>query len=119
MGREQISKALKRLRENTGLTADEVGALVGKSGKTVNAWENNRGQPDAELLIKLCDIYKVNNILEEFKGAKIDNENTLLDSDRQLLLKYHILDSHGKKLVDFILNEEYERCAVHKNCSEL
>ena len=36
MGREQISKALKRLRENTGLTADEVGALVGKSGKVVN-----------------------------------------------------------------------------------
>lgn len=31
----------------------------------------------AEMLIKLCDVYKVNNILEEFKGAKINNENRL------------------------------------------
>ena len=47
MSRESIAKALKRLREQSGLTADQVGAMVGKSGKTVNAWENNRGQPDA------------------------------------------------------------------------
>ena len=66
------------------------------------------------MLIKLCDVYKVNNILEEFKGAKINNENRLFDSDRQLLLKYHILDPHGKKIVDFILNEEYERCTASK-----
>lgn len=110
MSREQISKALKRLRENTGLTADEVGALVGKSGKTVNAWENNRGQPDAEMLIKLCDVYKVNNILEEFKGSKINIANQFLDSDRHLLLKYHLLDKHGTNIVDYILNKEYERC---------
>lgn len=115
MSREQISKSLKRLRENTGLTADEVGALVGKSGKTVNAWENNRGQPDAEMLIKLCDIYKVDNILEEFKGSKLNTVNQLLDSDKQLLLKYHILDKHGTEVVDYILNKEYERCTSSKN----
>jgi len=51
MSRESIAKALKRLREQSNLTADQVGLLVGKSGKTVNAWENNRGQPDAEILI--------------------------------------------------------------------
>ena len=53
MSRESIAKALKRLREQSGLTADQVGAMVGKSGKTVNAWENNRGQPDAEILMQL------------------------------------------------------------------
>lgn len=67
MSREYIAKTLKRLRETSGFTADEVGKIVGKSGKTVNAWENNRGQPDAEMLMLLCDIYKVDNILAEFK----------------------------------------------------
>lgn len=67
MSRKDIAAALKRLREGSGLTANEVGALVGKSGKTVNAWENNRGQPDAEMLMKLCDIYHVKDILSEFR----------------------------------------------------
>ena len=57
MSREYIASVLKRLREASGLTADQVGEMVGKSGKTVNAWENNRGQPDAEILMLLCEIY--------------------------------------------------------------
>lgn len=67
MSREYIAAVLKRLRAQTGLTADEVGAIIGAKGKTVNAWENNRGQPDAETLIKLCDVYGVANILDEFR----------------------------------------------------
>lgn len=67
MSRETIAKALKRLRLQSGLTADQVGKLVGRSGKTVNAWENNRGQPDAEMLMLLCDIYNVSDILAEFR----------------------------------------------------
>ncbi len=67
MSKEYISEVLKRLRLKSGLTADEVGKLVGKSGKTVNGWENSRSQPDAEIFLKLCDIYNVDDILYEFK----------------------------------------------------
>lgn len=76
MSREFIAKALKRLRENQGLTADQVGTMIGRSGKAVNAWENGRGQPDIEMLMLLCKIYKVENILKEFqeypKSEKIE-----------------------------------------------
>ncbi len=68
MSRHEIAAALKRLRAKSGLKADEVGALLGKSGKTVNAWENGRGQPDADALIALSDIYGVEDILSEFRG---------------------------------------------------
>lgn len=87
MSREHIAKTLKKLRIKSGFTADEVGQQIGKSGKTVNAWENNRGQPDAEILIKLCDIYNVDNILEEFK----ENKKTLLnlsELEKQVILAY-------------------------------
>ena len=40
MSRETIAKVLRRLRMQSGLTANEVGEMIGKSGKTVNAWEN-------------------------------------------------------------------------------
>lgn len=83
MSREKIAQTLKRLRMKNGLTADEVGKAIGKSGKTVNAWENNRGQPDAEILIKLCDIYHVDNILKEFSDC---NSNTISLSTHEVKL---------------------------------
>ena len=110
MSREYIANALKRLREATGLKADEVGEMIGKSGKTVNAWENGRGQPDAEILIKLCNIYKVDNLLAEFDDEDIlKKQNVFSDIEQKMIKKYRALDEHGKKIVDFVLNEEYDR----------
>ncbi len=110
MSREYIANTLKRLREATGLKADEVGEMIGKSGKTVNAWENGRGQPDAEILIKLCNIYKVDNLLAEFDDEDIlKKQNVFSDIEQRIIKKYRALDEHGKKIVDFVLNEEYDR----------
>ena len=98
MSRAYIAGVLKRLRENIGLTADEVGSIIGRSGKTVNAWENGRGQPDAEMLIKLCSVYHVNNILAEF-----DEENNikksmppLSETETELLSTYRNLNKNGQ-----------------------
>ena len=88
MSREYNAQALKRLRENSGLTADQVGAMVGKSGKTVNAWENNRGQPDAEILIKLCDIYNVGDILSEFREDNSGCSISLSEHEKRLISAY-------------------------------
>lgn len=86
MSREEIAKILKKLRKKRGLTANEVGALIGKSGKTVNAWENNRGQPDVEILIELCDIYEVDDILSEFKSANTKQNNLTLNPHEQKMV---------------------------------
>lgn len=111
MSKEYIARALKRLRENTGFTADEVGAKIGKSGKTVNAWENGRGQPDAEMLIKLCDIYRVSNILAEFDDKDIiKSKRTITIDEFNLLDKYRSLDYFGKKTIQSVIDIEYERC---------
>lgn len=88
MSREIIAKQLKRLREQSGLTADQVGALVGKSGKTVNAWENNRGQPDAEMLMKLCDIYNVSDILAEFRDDNLEAPFALSEREKAVVIAY-------------------------------
>ncbi len=89
MSREYIAKSLKRLREAVGLTADEVGAKIGKSGKTVNAWENNRGQPDAEMLMVLCDLYKVDNILAEFnEESEKPTKLVLSEHETDVMLSY-------------------------------
>lgn len=99
MSREHIAQVLKKLRLKSGLTADEVGAMIGRSGKTVNAWENNRGQPDAEILIELCDIYDVDDILKEFREEETNNIS---------------LSQHEKKVVTAYRNKPDMQLAVDK-----
>lgn len=36
-----------------------------------------------------------------------------------LLQKYNALDSHGRRMVDLVLNEEYTRCIGHNDKSDL
>lgn len=39
-----------------------------------------------------------------------EKENTLSTSELDRVKKYRRLDTHGAKIVDLVLNEEYERC---------
>lgn len=87
MSRESIAKTLRRLRLQSGLTANEVGALIGKSGKTVNAWENNRGQPDADMLMNLCDLYNVKDVLSEFREVE-RNVFTVSHHEKEVVTAY-------------------------------
>lgn len=57
--REIMATKLRAARSAKGLTAAQVGDAVGKSAKTIYSWETGQGQPDADMLIKLCKIYDV------------------------------------------------------------
>lgn len=109
ISREYIAATLKRLRENAGLTVYQVGELVGKSGKTVSAWENNRGQPDAEMLMKLCDIYNVQDILAEFRENKRDDDNfPLTYNEKNLVIAYRAhpeMQAAVNKMLDIDIDE--------------
>lgn len=111
MSRFEIAATLKRLRAKSGLKADEVGALLGKSGKTVNAWENGRGQPDADTLIALSDIYGVADILAEFRG-NTKNDIVLSAHERKVVLAYRShpdAQFHVDKLLDIAPETEEQK----------
>ena len=67
--RAQIASKLKELRKMKGLNVDEVGAKLGKSGKTISAWEVGRGQPDGDELIALCRLFDAH--ISEFFGEAL------------------------------------------------
>lgn len=103
MSRDFIAQKLRELRIKSGLTADEVGKKIGKSGKTVNAWEHNHGQPDAEILIALCDIYGVDDILDEFREHKPQTVSFhLTDHEKQVIIAYR-KNPHMQNAVDTLL----------------
>lgn len=115
MSREFIAQKLRELRIKSGLTADEVGKKIGKSGKTVNAWEHNHGQPDAEILIALCDIYEVDDILDEFREHKPKNVSfNLSDHEKQVIIAYR-QKPHMQNAVDTLLEVAPEKIQKEKH----
>lgn len=113
MSKQYIAEVLKRLRLESGMTADEVGALIGKSGKTVNGWENGRSQPDAEILLKLCDIYNVQDILSTFLEMKSEvkplvvNDIVLTSHEHEVIIAYR-KNPKMQEAVDRLLGVEEE-----------
>ena len=89
--RTNIAAGLKKSRKAAGLNVDEVGTVLGKSGKTISAWEVGRGQPDGDELIVLCRLFGVH--LRDFYGDEYDDLVTENDSelspDEQELIKYY------------------------------
>lgn len=95
--RKILASRLKEYRERSGLTITEVGAAIGKSEKTVSAWEHGRGQPDADMLFKLCALYKIENI-SIFYGMDTPAD-TLTPEEQALINTYRTLNPNGRKLV--------------------
>ncbi|RKJ20691.1 XRE family transcriptional regulator [bacterium D16-50] len=81
--RLKIAELLKEYREAAGLTVRQVEELTGKSYKTVSAWEKGRGQPDADMFLKLCDIYNVPSV-GLFFGESLPEPELAVD-ERELL----------------------------------
>ena len=96
--RENMARKLKEARQNAGLTAKQVGAQIGKSDKTVHAWEAMHGQPDADMLIKLCEIYGV-EIQFFYLDDEPDPEQPATAEERFLLTIFRGLNDEGRKKV--------------------
>lgn len=94
--RKILASKLKECRERAGLTAKEAGAAIGKSEKTVNAWEHGRGQPDADMLFTLCKLYHIESI-SVFYGIK-EEPLSLTAEEAELIRLYRSFNAQGRSL---------------------
>lgn len=62
-----IGKNIKSLRESRGLTQDELGKIIGVSGKTVSSWELETKTPRMGALQSLADFFQIkkSDIIED------------------------------------------------------
>lgn len=95
--REFMAAKLKEYRKAKGLTAIEVGKAIGRSDKTVSAWEVGRGQPDADMLVTLCKLYSVN--ISDFYQSDDDSAISLSPDETHLVETYRLLDDSGRVAV--------------------
>lgn len=95
--REYMAKRLHEFRIAKGFSVDEVGARIGKSGKTISAWEVGRGQPDADKLVELCDLYDVR--IADFYSEDVSQGVSLTSDEEDLLTAYRCLNRDGKGIL--------------------
>lgn len=107
-----IGEKLKSLRENNGMTRKEVADKLKEfnidiSDKTLYGYESDRNSANADMFLALCKIYKCNNIMTVFSDTVDDVLFT--NQEWKMIEKYRKLDDHGKEMVDFTLQKEWER----------
>ena len=94
--REFMAQKLRELRKAHGLSVDEVGAAIAKSGKTISAWEVGRGQPDADKLMELCRLFEV-HISDFYNDNSLLSASITSDED-ELLDSYRALNETGRQM---------------------
>lgn len=98
--RQALAGRLHAFRLKAGLTAKQVGQMIGKSEKTVSGWEHGRGQPDADILFQLCEIYNIQNISElYYANSDALNVPQLLEDESKLLSIYRSLNQKGREML--------------------
>ncbi|MGG0588495.1 helix-turn-helix domain-containing protein [Priestia megaterium] len=88
---------LQRLREEKNMSREELAQQINVSRQAVYKWENNKGYPDIQNLLRLSEIYET-TIDELIKNdptlqRKIDNnqdENKELDDEEMLNPGFYI-----------------------------
>ena len=61
---------LKTLRKNKGITQEELAVRLNIVRQTISKWEKGQSIPDAEMLVKLADIFEVP--VSQLLGSRIE-----------------------------------------------
>ena len=74
---------LRELRNESGLTQNEIAAKLGVSGQTILNWENGIYEPKINQLIKLADLFNVTvDYLIERPNNEKEIENIIKSLER-------------------------------------
>lgn len=117
MEKQIFANKLKNARIESGYTQKEVANIINRPQQTIAAWEVGRSQPDINTLGDLLRLYKISaNNFFDFKNFKDDSISSL---EMQRIKKYRALDTHGKDIVDTVLEKEYERVQEQEELVEI
>lgn len=102
-----IKDRIKEARLNKKYTQEQLANLIGVAKSTVTGYEKGNSSPSIDIFCKIMSVLDVdaNYMYQD------DTDFPLQVSYEEMkhIEKYRDLDDHGKEMVDFTLNKEYER----------
>ena len=107
-----IAERLRMLRKEVGLSRRELVGKLPMHYSTYANYESGFREPNSEVLQLVSQFYSVSidyifGITENRMRA--DEIAVLTDAEHSLVLQYRTLDTHGRDLVDIVLEKESER----------
>lgn len=106
-----IGEKLKEIRENLGLNKKEFAQYIGIKYTTYNGYETEAREPSSDFLILISEKFDVS--IDYLLGLKDEREilhaYKLRSGEYEHIKKYRELDTHGKDMVDTVLQKEYDR----------
>ena len=104
---DTLGAQIRKYREHRRLTQKQLAEKLGESsGSVIYNWEKGIGRPDCDKLVRLCDILDVS--ADELLGCKSMAQRTTA-AEWDTIQKYRALDEHGKEVVDYLIDSEYQR----------
>ena len=100
-----IGEKLKEIRENLGLNKKEFAQYIGIKYTTYNGYETEAREPSSDFLILISEKFDVS--IDYLLGLKDEREilhaYKLRSGEYEHIKKYRELDTHGKDMVDTVL----------------
>lgn len=96
---------LQKTREAAHLTVKQVAAALRLPYTTYNNYEKNTREPPGGLICKIAEFFGVST--DYLLGMR---DTSSYAQKPEMLQKWESLDKYGKKMVELVLDAEYERC---------
>ena len=107
---------LKERREQLGITQVQLADMLGVTKGAIGNYETDLNSPKATILYKVFEVLQCDaNYLfqDEMNELSTEKEKSLIEYE-PLIKKYSFLDSHGQRIVNTVLDIEYERCSENE-----
>lgn len=102
-----IKDRIKEIRQKRNLTQEQLAKRIGIAKSTLAGYETGIREPSIEIIGKIMYELDIDaNYLWQDEG---NFQMQVSYAEIEHIKKYRDLDPHGKKMVDFTLNEEWER----------
>lgn len=99
-----FGEKIRESRISLKLTQKQLADRIGAKHNSVSDWENDKNKPDPNTIELLCGVLNIspNYLLNS-------NSDDFSLYEKEIIKKYRALDPHGKEMVDFTLQKEWER----------
>lgn len=105
----KIGEKIKKVREDRGLTQNDLAEKIGVSAAAIGNWEQGTSRPNADMLVKLCRILTVSaDILLETGLGDDENGHETVEIAKKILA----LDERGRHVVDAVIGAYSEAPAA-------
>ena len=125
-----LGERIKELRKKNQLTQVDLAHKLNVTKGTVSTWETDSRKPNFETLDEMCELFNVGMdylmgrsdepehfILTEKEAAELGDVQ-IEDDLTEYALKYARLDEFGRRAVESLIREEYDRCRAQNTLIE-